>query len=178
MDGGTPAEAVGGSQTATGTGCECDNRVLGRCFSMQAVSSSALADLIARAERADPALDAALAALAPSVGGNVAPLRAAMVPLAQALTALVQANADIGLVADELRRYQKFAAPGKPSLQIVQLRKQQATVKQAALIARQNFAQATHAFLRDGGLTAPARRLPTDFATAWLGKVAATVAAE
>ncbi len=36
--------------------------------------------------------------------------------------ALVQANADIGLVADELRRYQKFAAPGKPSLQIVQLR--------------------------------------------------------
>ncbi len=145
---------------------------------MQAVSSSALADLIARAERADPALDAALTALAPSsVGGNVAPLRAAMVPLAQALTALVQANADIGLVADELRRYQKFAAPGKPSLQIVQLRKQQATVKQAALIARQNFAQATHAFLRDGGLTAPARRLPTDFATAWLGKVAATVAA-
>lgn len=145
---------------------------------MQAVSSSALADLIARAERADPALDAALTALAPSVGGNVAPLRAALVPLAQAQAALVQANADIGLVADELRRYQKFAAPGKPSLQIVQLRKQQATVKQAALIARQNFAQATHAFLRDGGLTAPARRLPTDFATAWLGKVVTAVEAE
>jgi len=80
-------------------------------------------------------------------------------------------------VADELRRYQKYAAPGKPSLQIVQLRKQQAAVKQASLIARQGYAQATHAFLRDSGLTAPARRVPTDFTTAWLGKVVAAVAA-
>jgi len=139
---------------------------------MQAVSSSALTDLIDRAERADPALDAALNALAPSVAGNVAPLRAALVPLAQA-----QITLDIGLVADELRRYQKYAAPGKPSLQIVQLRKQQAAVKQASLIARQGYAQATHAFLRDSGLTAPARRVPTDFTTAWLGKVVAAVAA-
>jgi len=145
---------------------------------MQAVSSSALTDLIDRAERADPALDAALNALAPSVAGNVAPLRAALVPLAQAQIALVQATLDIGLVADELRRYQKYAAPGKPSLQIVQLRKQQAAVKQASLIARQGYAQATHAFLRDSGLTAPARRVPTDFTTAWLGKVVAAVAAD
>ncbi|MCS4235482.1 hypothetical protein [Stenotrophomonas sp. BIGb0135] len=144
---------------------------------MQAVSSSALTDLIDRAERADPALDAALNALAPSVAGNVAPLRAALVPLAQAQFALVQATLDIGLVADELRRYQKYAAPGKPSLQIVLLRKQQAAVKQASLIARQGYAQATHAFLRDSGLTAPARRVPTDFTTAWLGKVVAAVAA-
>ena len=144
---------------------------------MQAVSPSALADLIDRAERADPALDAALAALAPSVGDAIAPLRAALVPLAQALTAVVQAGIDIGLVADELRRYQKYAVAGKPSLQIVQLRKQQAAVKQAALIARQNYAQATHAFLRDSGLTAPARRLPTDFSAAWLGKVVGAVAA-
>ena len=144
---------------------------------MQAVSPSALADLIDRAERADPALDAALAALAPSVGNAIAPLRTALVPLAQALTAVVQAGIDIGLVADELRRYQKYAVAGKPSLQIVQLRKQQAAVKQAALIARQNYAQATHAFLRDSGLTAPARRLPTDFSAAWLGKVVGAVAA-
>ncbi|MNK17390.1 hypothetical protein D3C87_355770 [compost metagenome] len=144
---------------------------------MQAVSPSALTDLIDRAERADPALDAALNALAPSVAGNVAPLRAALVPLAQAQIALAQATVDIGLVADELRRYQKYAAPGKPSLQIVQLRKQQAAVKQASLIARQGYAQATHAFLRDSGLTAPARRVPTDFTTAWLGKVVAAVAA-
>ncbi len=144
---------------------------------MQAVSPSALTDLIERAERADPALDAALNALAPSVAGNVAPLRAALVPLAQAQIALAQATVDIGLVADELRRYQKYAAPGKPSLQIVQLRKQQAAVKQASLIARQGYAQATHAFLRDSGLTAPARRVPTDFTTAWLGKVVAAVAA-
>ena len=142
---------------------------------MQAASLSALADLIARLERADATLDATLAEIAPQA---TVPMREAVLPLARAQLALVQANADITLVADELRRYQKYAMPGKPSLQIVQLRKQQATVKQAALIARQNFAQATHAFLRDGGLTAPARRLPTDFATAWLGKVAAAVAAE
>ena len=139
---------------------------------MQASPLSALTDLIDRAERADPALDAALAALAPSVGGNIAPLRTALIPLARAQAALVQANIDIDLVADELRRYQKYAMPGKPSLQIVQLRKQQGAVKQTALIARQNFAQATHAFLRESGLTAPARRLPTDFATGWLAKIA------
>ncbi|MCC7635760.1 hypothetical protein [Stenotrophomonas rhizophila] len=144
---------------------------------MQAVSSSALTDLIDRAGRGDAALDAVLVALAPSVAGNIAPLRAALVPLAQAQIALAQATADIGLVADELRRYQKYAMPGKPSLQIVQLRKQQASVKQAALIARQGFAQATHAFLRDSGLSAPARRVPTDFTTAWLAKVAAAMAA-
>jgi len=144
---------------------------------MQASPLSALTDLIDRAERADPALDAALAALAPSVGGNIAPLRTALVPLARAQAALVQANIDIDLVADELRRYQKYAMPGKPSLQIVQLRKQQASVKQAALLARQAFAQATHAFLRESGLTAPARRTPTDFTTLWLGKVIAQVAA-
>jgi hypothetical protein len=96
-----------------------------------------------------------------------------VLPLARAQLALVQANADITLVADELRRYQKYALPGKPSLQIVQLRKQQGAVKQTALIARQNFAQATHVFLRESGLTAPARRLPTDFAAGWLVKVAA-----
>jgi len=137
---------------------------------MQAASLPALADLIARLERADPALDAALATAAPQA---TVPMREAVLPLARAQLALVQANADITLVADELRRYQKYALPGKPSLQIVQLRKQQGAVKQTALIARQNFAQATHVFLRESGLTAPARRLPTDFATGWLVKVAA-----
>ena len=137
---------------------------------MQAASLPALADLIARLERADPALDAALATAAPQA---TVPMREAVLPLARAQMALVQANADITLVADELRRYQKYALPGKPSLQIVQLRKQQGAVKQTALIARQNFAQATHVFLRESGLTAPARRLPTDFATGWLVKIAA-----
>lgn len=145
---------------------------------MQVPSSPALADLIARAERADPALDAVLAAIAPSVGDNIATLRTALLPLARSQAALVQANTDIGLVADELRRFQKYALPGKPSLQIVQLRKQQAAVKQAALIARQNYAQATHAFLRDSGLTAPARRAPTDFSSGWLVKVIAQVGTE
>lgn len=137
---------------------------------MQPASLPALADLIVRLERADPALDATLATAAPQA---TVPMREAVLPLAKAQLALVQANADITLVADELRRYQKYALPGKPSLQIVQLRKQQATVKQAALIARQNFTQATHTFLRESALVAPARRLPTDFASGWLAKIAA-----
>jgi len=137
---------------------------------MQAVSLSAVADLIARLERADAGLEATLAAAAPQAA---VPVREAVLPLARAQLALLQANADITLVADELRRYQKYALPGKPSLQIVQLRKQQGAVKQTALIARQNFAQATHSFLRESGLTAPARRLPTDFASGWLVKIAA-----
>ena len=141
---------------------------------MQAASLSALADLIARLERADATLDATLAETAPQA---TVPMREAVLPLARAQLALVQANTDIALVADELRRYQKYAMPGKPSLQIVQLRKQQASVKQAALLARQAFAQATHAFLRESGLSAPARRTPTDFTTLWLGKVSAQVAA-
>ena len=137
---------------------------------MQAASLSALADLIARLERADATLDATLAAAAPQA---TVLMREAVLPLARAQLALLQANADITLVADELRRYQKYALPGKPSLQIVQLRKQQGAVKQTALIARQNFAQATHAFLRESGLVAPARRLPTDFAGGWLARIAA-----
>ena len=137
---------------------------------MQAASLSALADLIARLERADATLGATLAAAAPQA---TVPMREAVLPLARAQLALLQANADITLVADELRRYQKYALPGKPSLQIVQLRKQQGAVKQTALIARLNFALATHAFLRESGLVAPARRLPTDFASGWLAKIAA-----
>ena len=50
---------------------------------------------------------------------------------------------EVAQVADVLRRDQKCAPVGRPSVHIVQLRKQQAATKQAALIARQVVAQAT-----------------------------------
>ncbi len=136
--------------------------------SMPALTSSALADLIARLQNGDPSLDAALAAAAPHA---TVPVREAVLALALSKQALLKAQADMDLVADELRKYQKFAAPGKPNLQIVQLRKQQAAVKQTALVARQGYAQATHVFLRGTGVVVPARRTPTDFSALWLGKL-------
>jgi hypothetical protein len=97
----------------------------------------------------------------------------AVLALAHAYAALLKAQGEMDSVADELRKYQKYAVPGKPSLQIVQLRKQQAATKQAALIARQGYAQATHVFLRETGVVVPSRRTPTDFTALWLGKLAA-----
>ncbi len=135
---------------------------------MPALTSSALADLIARLQQGDPSLDAALSTAAPNA---TVPVREAALALALSQQALLKAQADMDLVADELRKYQKFAAPGKPNLQIVQLRKQQAAVKQTALVARQAFAQATHVFLRGTGVVVPARRTPTDFSALWLGKL-------
>ena len=135
---------------------------------MQAPSLSALTDLIDRAERADPALDAALAAQSPSVGENIAPLRTALVPLARAQAALVQANIDIDLVADELRRYQKFAPPGRPSVQIVQLRRQQSTVQQAQRIARHTFIRNADGFARAIALDVPQKLGVVETVMRWL----------
>ncbi|KRG45180.1 hypothetical protein ARC78_03055 [Stenotrophomonas pictorum JCM 9942] len=71
--------------------------------------------------------------------------------------ALAQREADVALVADELRRYQKFAPPGRPSLQIVQLRRQQSAVQQAQRVARQAFIRQADAFARAMSLAVPAK---------------------
>ena len=70
---------------------------------------------------------------------------------------LARAGVDVGLVADELRRYQKFAAPGRPSLQIVQLRRQQSGVQQAQRVARQAHIRCADQFARVIGLEVPAK---------------------
>lgn len=59
-----------------------------------------------------------------------------------------RSDLDVGLVADELRRFQKYAAPGKPSLQIVQLRRQQSSVQQAQRVARMGFIANANVFVR------------------------------
>jgi hypothetical protein len=66
----------------------------------------------------------------------------ALVELLKARKAVLRASFDAELVADALRRYQKFAKPGQPSAHIVQLRQQQAAARQAGSQARQAFIKA------------------------------------
>ena len=82
---------------------------------------------------------------------------ASLIQLLQARQAVWQASFDTGVVADELRRYQKFAKPGQPSAQIVRLRQQQAAARQAGSQARQAFIRAAAAFARDAGIAVPPR---------------------
>ncbi|MCD9085450.1 hypothetical protein [Stenotrophomonas sp. SY1] len=81
----------------------------------------------------------------------------ALEQLLQAGQALVKSEVDVGLVADELRRYQKFSPPGRPSLQIVQLRRQQSTVQQAQRMAKQAFIRQADVFARVMQLDVPAK---------------------
>lgn len=81
----------------------------------------------------------------------------ALEQLLQAGQALLLREVDVALVADELRRYQKFAPPGRPSLQIVQLRRQQSGVQQAQRMARQAFIRQADAFARAMPLEVPAK---------------------
>ena len=92
-------------------------------------------------------------------------------PLAQLLQsgqAYAQRDVDVGLVADELRRYQKFAPPGRPSVQIVQLRRQQSTVQQAQRMARQAFIRQADALARALQLVVPAKLGPVATIERWL----------
>lgn len=67
----------------------------------------------------------------------------------------LQAAYNTALVADDLRRYQKFAKPGQPSPHIVQLRKQQAAVRQASSLSKQLFIKAAATFVRAAGIAVP-----------------------
>ena len=75
-----------------------------------------------------------------------------LIPLLNAHKAMLQASFDTELVADELRRYQKFAKPGQPSPHIVQLRQ----------------GQAAAAFARDAGIEVPERVGLEVFITRWI----------
>jgi hypothetical protein len=93
---------------------------------------------------------------------------AALIPLLKAYKATLQAAADTTLAADELRRYQKYAKPGKPSPHIVQLRQRQAMARQATSIARQSLIKAATVYVREAGIDVP-ERVPLDtFITAWI----------
>ncbi|WP_313439382.1 hypothetical protein [Stenotrophomonas sp.] len=111
----------------------------------------------------DAACDAALAAFA-----DPAALRAPLRELLEAEHRFLQAEFEVAQVADVLRRDQKYAPVGRPSVHIVQLRKQQAATKQAALIARNVVAQAAQTFVRVSGMTVKAKQSPSDACAAWL----------
>ena len=111
----------------------------------------------------DAACDAALAAFA-----DTAVLRAPLRELVAAQHRYLQAEFEVAQVADVLRRDQKYAPVGRPSINIVQLRKQQAATKQAALIARQVVAQAAQTFVRVSGLAVKAKQSPSEACVAWL----------
>jgi hypothetical protein len=72
------------------------------------------------------------------------------------------------VVADELRRYQKFAKPGQPSPHIVQLRQLQATARQASSQSKQSFIKAAAAFVREAGIDVPQRVALEAFITGWI----------
>lgn len=111
----------------------------------------------------DAACDTALAAFADPAAAR-APLR----ELLEAEQRYLQAEFEVAQVADILRRDQKYAPAGRPSVHIVQLRKQQAATKQAALIARNVVAQAAQTFVRVSGMTVKAKQSPSEACAAWL----------
>ncbi|MFC5439006.1 hypothetical protein [Rhodanobacter ginsenosidimutans] len=101
-------------------------------------------------------------------GGPSAPVVADLIELLKARKAVLQASVDGELVADALRRYQKFAKPGQPSAHIVQLRQQQGAARQAGSQARQAFIKAAAAFVRAAGIEVPARVALERFVIEWL----------
>jgi hypothetical protein len=96
------------------------------------------------------------------------PAAASLATLLKARMAVMQAAFDSRLVADELRRYQKFAKPGKPEPHIVQLRRKQAAARQASSVARQSLIRAATVFVRDAGLDVPPRVALDVFITDWM----------
>ena len=83
------------------------------------------------------------------LGGNddtrPSPTAVHLIALLHARQAVLKAAFDTARVADELRRYQKFAKPGRPSPHIVQLRQQQAAARQASSQSRQLLIQSAAA---------------------------------
>lgn len=113
------------------------------------------ASQLQRVQQRDPALAAHALLSADGLSLNDAGL--ALEQLLQAGQAFAQSEVDVGLVADELRRYQKFSAPGRPSLQIVQLRRQQSSVQQAQRMARQAYIREADGLARALPLVVPAK---------------------
>jgi hypothetical protein len=100
--------------------------------------------------------------------GKPAPPVASLIHLLKARAAVLQAAFGIEVVADELRRYQKFARPGQPSPHIVQLRQQQAAARREASRARQAFVAAAAAFVREAHIEVPPRMALEAFVTGWI----------
>lgn len=122
----------------------------------------------------EPVADASLSPplarilLASDGTGELTKAAAHLIQLLKARKAMLQAAFDTEVVADELRRYQKFARPGQPSPHIVQLRQQQAAARQASSQSRQAFIQVAAAFVRDAGIEVPPRVTLEAFVIRWI----------
>ena len=138
---------------------------------MQTPAAFVHARFLAQLEARDPVVRTLgeVVLLQPKDGGHepTAP-GAALLALLQARQRVESTTADVGLVADELRRYQKFSPPGRPSLQIVQLRRQQSTVQQAQRVARQEFIRCADGFARAAALAVPPKLGVTATVERWL----------
>jgi hypothetical protein len=91
-----------------------------------------------------------------------------LLALLQARRPVLQAAFETEQVVDELRRHQKFAKPGQPSPKIVQLRQQQAAVRQASSRARQLFIAAAAGVVREAGIEVPSRVALELFVSRWI----------
>ena len=91
-----------------------------------------------------------------------------LIQLLRAYQAVMKAAFDTAQVANELRRYQKFVKPGRPSPHIVQLRQQQAAARQASSQSRQALIQAAAAFVREAGIEVPTRLALEPFIKQWM----------
>ena len=111
-----------------------------------------MSELIARLEAADPTLAAVAGGVLLDAAGGLSAAGAALRDALADLQALAAAGTEVRAVADILRRDQKFAPPGRPSLHLVQLRRQQAVVQQVERAARQRAAASATAFVRAAGI--------------------------
>ena len=100
--------------------------------------------------------------------GRPTPAVLHLIHLLKARKAMLQASFDTEVVADELRRYQKFARPGQPSPHTVQLRQQQAAARQASHQSKQSFIKAAAAFVRETGIEVPPRVALEAFTIGWI----------
>jgi hypothetical protein len=125
-------------------------------------------DESATATEASAALPATLRSLLLTSDGAWTPAAASFASLLKARKATLQAAADTALAADELRRYQKFAKPGKPSPHIVQLRQKQAAARQATSTTRQALIKAAMVFVRDADIHVPDRQPLDAFIVGWI----------
>ena len=135
------------------------------------------AGYLARLQRFDESTDPAADGMPPLLAGALRVTDESgrqSLPVSQLIQLLktrqtvLQAAFEIEQVADELRRCQRFARPGQPSAALVRLRQQQASVRQASSVARQQFVQAAAAFVRVAAIEVPPRLSQEAFIVHWI----------
>ena len=130
--------------------------------------------LLARLQAADPSLSQrANGLLWDAAGAQLSPAGQALLRALLDQQAVAHAHAEVSAVADILRRDQKFSPPGRPSLQLVQLRRQQSTVQQAERVARQVAAASASAFIQQAGLSLKPGVTAGEFMARWVARLPA-----